>query len=154
MNALKKRIDELGRIVIPKQIRNSFKINNFDELEMFIDKDTIVLKKSIGIEMYKEKLDRMLSFISNLLNFKIIITNKNNVISSNYEGIEYRNEFVLNLTENNYIETPKLKGYVECLPIIVDSNTIGNIYFISSAKFDENRDILKSFKDIIIDLIV
>ena len=54
MNVLNKRIDELGRIVIPKQIRNNFKINNFDELEMFIEKDTIVLKKSIGIEIYKE----------------------------------------------------------------------------------------------------
>ena len=39
------------------------KIKNFDELEMFVDKDSIILKKSIGLEMYKEKLERLLLFI-------------------------------------------------------------------------------------------
>ena len=34
--------------------------NNFDELEMSIVNDTIVLKKCIGIENYKEKLDKFL----------------------------------------------------------------------------------------------
>jgi len=153
LNTFKKRIDELGRIVIPKEIRNNIKINNFDELELYVDKDAIVLKKSVGIEMYKEKIDRFLSLISNFLDFKIIITDKNNVISSNYEGIEYRNELVLELKEDNFIEMPKLKGYVEKLPIIVDSNNIGNIYFINFYKFDDNKEILKKIRDVIIDII-
>ena len=34
LNTFKKRIDELGRIVIPKQIRNTFKIKNFDNGEL------------------------------------------------------------------------------------------------------------------------
>ena len=49
-NTFKKRIDELGRIVIPKQIRNTFKINDFDELELFIEDDNIVIKKTGGIK--------------------------------------------------------------------------------------------------------
>lgn len=152
MNVFKKRIDELGRIVIPKQIRNNFKINNFDELEMFIEKDTIILKKSIGIEIYKEKLDRFLSFLYNIIDFKVIITDKNNVISSNYEGIEYRNELILELSNDKYVETSKLKGYVEVLPIIIDSNEIGKVYFISNTKID-SIELLKKLRNIIIDLI-
>lgn len=153
LNTFKKRIDELGRIVIPKQIRNSFKINSFDELELFIENDTIVLKKSVGIEMYKEKLERLVVFLSNIFDFKIIITDKNNVIVSNYEGIEYRNEFKINSVNNELVETPKVNGYIEQLAIIVDSNTLGDIYFISNSKFDDNKDFLKNIRNLIIDLI-
>lgn len=153
LNTFKKRIDELGRIVIPKQIRNSFKINSFDELELFIENDTIVLKKSVGIEMYKEKLERLVVFLSNIFDFKIIITDKNYVIVSNYEGIEYRNEFKINSANNELVETPKVNGYIEQLAIIVDSNTLGDIYFISNSKFDDNKDFLKNIRNLIIDLI-
>ena len=77
MNTFKKRIDELGRIVIPKEIRNSIKINNFDELELFIDNDSIVIKKTIGLELYKEKIDNLLSLLKGLLNIKILIFTPN-----------------------------------------------------------------------------
>ena len=153
MSTFKKRIDELGRIVIPKQIRNNFKINSFDEIEMFIEKDYIILKKTIGIEMYKEKLERFVSVLSDLLDFKIIITDKNNVIVSNYQGIEYRNELIININDENYIDTPKIKGYVESYSLIVDSNNIGNIYFISNSKLENKKTLLKNLKDTFIDLI-
>lgn len=40
-----RRIDPLGRIVIPIELRNIFNIDNNIELEIFVDKDQIVLKK-------------------------------------------------------------------------------------------------------------
>lgn len=39
-------VDELGRIVIPKEIRNALGINTKDLLEIHLDNNTIVLKKS------------------------------------------------------------------------------------------------------------
>lgn len=152
LNVIKKRIDELGRVVIPKQIRKNFKINNFDELEMSIVNDTIVLKKCIGIENYKEKLDKFLFVLTQLIDFKIIITDSNNVISSSYEGIEYRNEFKIDVNESSYVETPKLKGFVEFLPIIIDSIKIGDVYFIRNVKF-EDKDLLKRLRDVIVDIV-
>lgn len=153
MSTFKKRIDELGRIVIPKQIRNNFKINSFDEIEMFIENDNIILKKTIGIEMYKEKLEKFISLLSDLLDFRIIITEKNNVIVSNYEGIVYRNELIINTNDENYIETHKIKGYIERYPLIIDSNNIGNIYFISNSKLENKKKLLKNLRDTFIDLI-
>ena len=41
-------VDELGRIVIPKEIRRSFKIKDKDLLEIFIEGDSIVLKKAVS----------------------------------------------------------------------------------------------------------
>ena len=34
-----RRVDELGRIVIPKEIRKNLKIKNGESLEIFIDSD-------------------------------------------------------------------------------------------------------------------
>lgn len=40
-----RRLDELGRVVIPKEIRKRLKINNGDMIDIFTDHDYIVLKK-------------------------------------------------------------------------------------------------------------
>lgn len=41
-----RKIDELGRIVIPKEIRRSFDLkDDEDALEIFVDDNTIILKK-------------------------------------------------------------------------------------------------------------
>lgn len=38
-------IDGLGRIVLPKELRTSLKIDSSTKLEIFVDGDTILLKK-------------------------------------------------------------------------------------------------------------
>lgn len=40
-----RRIDDLGRIVIPKEIRKTRGIKNGDSVEIFVDGDCIVLRK-------------------------------------------------------------------------------------------------------------
>ncbi len=153
-NLFKKRIDELGRIVIPKQIRNTFKIKNFDELEMFVDKDSIILKKSIGIEMYKEKLERLLLFIKKYVDFDILITEKQKVIVSTKQEIKSNDEIVIENIEGNIsiVVKDNDKYNVSFLPIIIDSNNIGELYFINQDKsLDDN--IQKQIRELIINLI-
>lgn len=38
-------IDPLGRIVLPKELRKSLKIDNDSKLEIFMDGETILMKK-------------------------------------------------------------------------------------------------------------
>lgn len=40
-----RRIDELGRIVLPIELRRSLDISAGDGIEMFSDKDCVILKK-------------------------------------------------------------------------------------------------------------
>ena len=40
-----RKIDELGRIVLPIEIRNTLDIKPKDSIEIFVDDDKIVLKK-------------------------------------------------------------------------------------------------------------
>ena len=60
-----RKIDELGRIVIPKEIRNVLGIHSNDDLEIFIDDMKIVLTKY-------EKSDNILNYSNNIV--KIIAT--------------------------------------------------------------------------------
>jgi transcriptional pleiotropic regulator of transition state genes len=40
-----RRIDDLGRVVLPKELRRTLGINEQDEMEIFVDKDSIIIKK-------------------------------------------------------------------------------------------------------------
>lgn len=55
-----RRIDDLGRVVIPREIRKQFLIKEGDQLEIFVSKDEIILKKydvSIGMKELVRRLD-------------------------------------------------------------------------------------------------
>lgn len=40
-----RKIDSLGRIVIPKELRTIYDFKEYDPIEIFIDEDVIMLKK-------------------------------------------------------------------------------------------------------------
>lgn len=60
-----RKVDELGRIVIPIELRRNLGIEIRDSLEIFVDKDQIILKKyepscifcgqAKDVETYKDK---------------------------------------------------------------------------------------------------
>ena len=61
-----RRVDELGRVVIPIELRNKFGIAEKDPIEIYVDGSSIILKKyepncvfcgnSKGLSEYKGKL--------------------------------------------------------------------------------------------------
>ena len=61
-----RRVDELGRVVIPIEIRNQFDIVEKDQIEVYVDDSSIILKKyepncifcgnTENLVEYKEKL--------------------------------------------------------------------------------------------------
>ena len=55
-----RRIDDLRRVVIPRELRKQFLIKEGDRLEIFVNKDKIILKKydvSIGMKELVRRLD-------------------------------------------------------------------------------------------------
>ena len=40
-----RRVDDLGRILIPREVRRTLKITDGQPMEVFVDGDSIVLKK-------------------------------------------------------------------------------------------------------------
>ncbi len=60
--AVIRKIDALGRIVLPKEIRTTLNINNNDELEIFVDEDRIILQKRKFACEYCDRVANVLNF--------------------------------------------------------------------------------------------
>lgn len=77
-----RRIDDLGRVVIPKEIRRTLRIREGDPLEIFVDRDgEVILKKYSPIgelgDFSKEYVDSLYENLSNI----VFITDRDVVIS-------------------------------------------------------------------------
>ena len=51
-----RRIDDLGRVVIPKEIRQTLRIREGDPLELWLDKDAICFKKYNVLMLFEDRL--------------------------------------------------------------------------------------------------
>ncbi|GAA0439241.1 transition state genes transcriptional regulator AbrB [Lentibacillus halophilus] len=68
-----RKVDELGRVVLPIELRRTLNINEKDPLEIFIDDDQVILKKyepSTTCQITGETSDDNLS----LANGKIVLS--------------------------------------------------------------------------------
>ena len=54
-----RRVDDLGRIVIPKEIRRSLKIREGDPLEIFLEKDCVCFKRYSALGSLSEETLRV-----------------------------------------------------------------------------------------------
>lgn len=76
-----RRIDELGRIVIPKEIRKSLRIKNGDNLEILVDGENITLKKYSQIENATDMASVYAESFYQVLKYNVIITDTDKVVA-------------------------------------------------------------------------
>ena len=69
-----RRIDELGRIVIPKEIRKNLKIREGDQLEFYVEKEYVVLRKKSSLHGLNEDIIHLLEILNDKLKKDIILT--------------------------------------------------------------------------------
>jgi len=90
-----RRIDDLGRVVIPKEIRRTLRIREGDPLEIFVDKDgEVILKKYSPIGELGEFAQEYADSLFESLNFATIITDRDTVIA------------VSGISKKDYLERP------------------------------------------------
>ena len=77
-----RKIDGLGRIVIPKEIRNNLKIGENDSLEIYIENDNMILKKYNKLASYEEKASCIIKSFDKIFNLNIIVVDMNKVLFS------------------------------------------------------------------------
>ena len=76
-----RRIDDLGRVVIPKELRKTLRIKNGDSLEIFVDNEDIILKKYSPMESIEEAASKYVESFSQVIKHSVIVTDKNKVIA-------------------------------------------------------------------------
>ena len=149
-----RRIDELGRIVIPKEIRKTLHIKNGENLEIFIDGETIVLKKYSELGNLKELSDTITETLYQTIKANILITDTDKFISiagnlknkylkeeiseSILKYINDRKVIILKNQPVNLTKENKEMGNIIISPIISNGDALGSVIVITDKDITEN----------------
>ena len=100
-----RRVDDLGRIVIPKEIRRTLKIREGEELEIFVDNGGVILKKFSKVADLSDISKKFIDVVSPLVGKTILVTDRDAVIAGSGE---FKKNY-LNKNISKKIETIILK---------------------------------------------
>lgn len=97
-----RRIDDLGRVVIPKEIRRTLRIREGDPLEIFTDREgEVILKKYSPIGELSAFAEQYAKSLSRVLNCLVLICDMDQVIAAAGSGKKDWKERYINWTLEN-----------------------------------------------------
>lgn len=162
-----RRVDDLGRIVIPKELRKNLKILDNECLEIFLDADNIILKKVSSFDDLGKVLKLYIKNFEEVLNKNIFVTDRTKIIcTSDLKEFDYLNKDI-GITVHNSIKNRKsiisndmsnlelkdnenmLINYYIC-PILKDGDVFGSIVVTSTNYI---KDIDKTIIELLLKLI-
>jgi len=80
------KVDGLGRVVIPKEIRNRINISENDYLEFFYNSEYMLIKKYSRLNEISNLLSEITDILSEYSNSEVLIIEKDNIVA--YSGID------------------------------------------------------------------
>ena len=150
-----RRIDELGRIVIPKEIRKVLKIREGESLEIYTSSDDeLILKKYSGLKYNFNLIEDFIESLNKILGHTIIVCDTQNIVAvsgknkkefetgelaeSFYEFLQKRKSIVKNIDEKdsfvNIINNETEFFAQSIYPILSDGEISGAIIMLSYAE--------------------
>ncbi|MCI8575526.1 MAG: AbrB/MazE/SpoVT family DNA-binding domain-containing protein [Bacilli bacterium] len=146
-----RRIDELGRIVIPKEIRRHLGIREGENLEIFTEEDRIVLKKYSKMLEYGDLSSKLCEIVPSTMDLGLVITDRDKVVSfsSNVlldlskseidnqllSYIQSRESYESKVNEKMEIGDYEIEGYFYIQPIISSIDCLGLIILFKDQTF-------------------
>jgi len=158
-----RRIDDLGRVVIPKEIRRTMRIREGDPLEIYTDREgEVIFKKYSPIGELSSFAAQYADTLFKTCNMSVIISDRDAVIAS--AGVskkEYNEKRISDATEriiesrNLYVLRdgaeklfPLADGgshFISCaMPILSEGDIIGCVASLTDASKEKSADRLSS----------
>lgn len=151
-----RRIDELGRVVIPKEIRRTMRLRVGEQMEIFVGDDGLVLKKFSGIGNIAELAEEYADALHEVSGCSVLFVDTEKVVSVSgdnkamYEGktfsraverlLQERSVRTLGVTETVSIIGEENRSRTQVFsPIICGGDMMGGIILLS-----ENNSIPES----------
>jgi len=146
-----RRIDDLGRVVIPKEIRKTLRIKDGESVEIFLDSGNIVLKKYHPLEgvpsFYKEYVESIHSEIGS----NVFIVDRDKIVAvsgdfkKNYLDKNISSELDVIIQKRtihycvDFTDISLIDGVVESAsyvisPIICNGDAIGAVIILSTER--------------------
>lgn len=149
-----RRIDDLGRVVIPKEIRKTLRIRESDPLEIFTDREgEIILKKYSPIGELGSFAKEYAESLAQTTGHSICITDKDQIIATagglkrEYVGrpisgsletlIGERENVLYNMNDREYVEifdSNEEKRPQVISPIICEGDAIGAVVMVGKSE--------------------
>ena len=143
-----RRIDDLGRVVIPKEIRRTMRIREGDPLEIYTDREgEVIFKKYSPIGELASFAAQYVDTLNKICAMSVVVTDRDIVISSagvskkeynekklseDYESI-MEGRSLYSHKENKMVLCDGASGYVKyAMPIISEGDVIGSVACITS----------------------
>ncbi|MBR6778736.1 MAG: AbrB/MazE/SpoVT family DNA-binding domain-containing protein [Clostridia bacterium] len=162
-----RRVDELGRIVLPREMRKMLNVREGTKLEIgIVDGNKFLLSKYSDMVSLKEYSDAVSSAISVSIEHDVLISDMENILSSNkkkyinkqlseeVQELIYKREIVIKKQEDGseMLEFFVGSGNEFCcqliVPIVKDGDAIGSVIILVSENkcFDDSSvKICKAF---------
>ena len=148
-----RRIDELGRVVIPKEIRSTLRLKSGDPLEIFTDRDELMLKKYSPIASLEKFSEGTAKSLSDLSGHIAVICDTDEVLHASGRGqrefdgkslsgkmeaiLRDRKSYVANAAEGGDV-VPIYEGQQSgvtaqiIVPIVCNGDCLGAVILLSS----------------------
>lgn len=156
-----RRIDDLGRVVIPKEIRRTLRIREGDPLEIFTDREgEVILKKYSPVGELGTLAKLYAESLSQTLGCTVCITDTDQVVAASGNGkkelqdqfigkeleqlMKDRGHVLAGSKDSSYVRIiPDMKDYQDeaICPIICEGDVIGSVVLL-------NRDEKRKFGEV------
>ena len=156
-----RRIDDLGRIVIPKEIRRNLRIRDGESLEIFVDGNDIVLKKFSIMRNIDEYASNLALSLYSLIKKSVVITDGDSVIacssdvksllnksiSDNMSSCIKRRESIIERYSKELVITDDFS--VDCKyvinSVIANGDSVGLVIIFDSGEIGDDDMLIASF---------
>ena len=152
-----RRIDDLGRVVIPKEIRRTLRIREGDPLEIFTDREgEIILKKYSPIGELSTFAKQYAESLSQTIGCLVCVSDMDQIIAASGSGrkdiqekfitkqlekvLEEREEILAALGDKKFVKVTNDQeenySYEVISPIVCEGDVIGSVILLTK---DEKR---------------
>lgn len=143
-----RRIDELGRVVIPKEIRRTMRIKEGEELEVIVNSDdTLLLKKYSAVKDYSTLAKEYVEVLGAHTGYTCLICDMDTIVACSREKSTYQDKNISKNLENNLLSRKssffrskdafsiivggeKLDNII--VPIVLNGDCVGGIILVSN----------------------
>ena len=157
-----RKIDELGRIVIPKEIRRSLGIRDGENLEIFVSDKGICLQKHSRLVNYQELADQLCNFSYEVMGYKVVVCDREEIfaafkneykhisLNSRFEKLMDNRESYESVTRETFLEELE-PSYYYIVPLIISTDVVGLVVMLGETTFsNENKKFLQFLAQLLV----
>lgn len=160
-SGITRKIDELGRIVLPKEIRKSLNINTGDDFQITIENNKIILNKFEKLKNIETEILKIIKSFILVYPYKIYfiigneeITTKETILQNLVSIIQERKIYYQENIEKVQIFENKIEeGRIVINPLVINSDLLGTVVLIGNERINDLINVSKVINNIIKDII-